>query len=227
MNEDPDQPATVMGTLPVNSVPASVLFDSGASHSFMYEDFAFMHGVKCDNLHHLLGVDTPAGRCRASLFIPEVTVEIEGLKFQALPIILSSSKIDLILGMDWLKAHYASINCATKFVHLLHPSNELVNYHAHLTQNAEAQIYALNALNASPLEGIKNIPVVCSFQDVFPEELPGMPPARAVEFVIDLKPGTTSIAKRPYKMPLHHLLELKEEIDKSLKKGFIRPSSPA
>ena len=91
-------------------------------------------------------------------------------------------------------------------------------------QNAEERLYALNALNAAPLEGIENIPVVREFLDVFPEELPGIPPARAVEFIIDLKPGTTPIAKRPYKMPPHELLELKEEIDKSLCKGFIRPS---
>ena len=82
-------------------------------------------------------------------------------------------------------------------------------------------------MNASPLEGIENIPVVRDFEDVFPEELPGIPPARAVEFVIDLKPGTTPIAKRPYKMPPHELLELKEEIDTSLRQGFIRPSSSA
>jgi len=69
--------------------------------------------------------------------------------------------------------------------------------------------------------------VVREFQDVFPEELPGIPPARAVEFVIDLVPGTTPIAKRPYKMPPHELLELKQEIDNSLRLGFIRPSSSA
>ena len=143
------------------------------------------------------------------------------------PINLKSSTIDLILGMDWLKAHYASIDCATKVVQLLHPSDEIVNYTTRITRNAEAQIYALNALNASPLEGIENVPVVRDFPDVFPEELPGIPPVRAVEFVIDLKPGTTPIVKRPYKMPPHELLELKEEIDKSLKKGFIRPSSSA
>jgi hypothetical protein len=175
MNEDPEQPATVMGTLLVNSVPATVLFDSGASHSFMSEHFALLHDVKCETLQHPLVVNTPAGRCRTSIFSPRVTVEIEGLHFHANPIILQSSKIDLILGMDWLKAHYASINCATKVVHLLHPSDEIVNYHAHITQNAEAQIYALNALNASPLEGIENVPVVCEFQDVFPEELPRIP----------------------------------------------------
>ena len=85
----------------------------------------------------------------------------------ASPIILKSSNIDLILGMDWLKAHTASIVCATK-VHLLHPSDEIIAYQAHLVQNTEAWLYALNALNAAPLEGIENIPVIREFQDVFP-----------------------------------------------------------
>ena len=224
LNEAQDQPATVMGTLLVNSVPASVLFDTGASHSFMSEDFAYKHDVKCEEMNTSVLVKTPVGQCQTSLVGIDVPVEIEGLEFYASPIILKSSNIDLILGMNWLKAHTASIVCTTKTVHLLHPSDEIVTYQAHLVQNAEARLYALNALNAAPLEGIENIPVVREFLDVFPEELPGIPPARAVEFIIDLKPGTTPIAKRPYKMPPHELLELKEEIDKSLRKGFIRPS---
>ncbi len=227
MGQAQDQPATVMGTLLVNSVPASVLFDTGASHSFMSENFAYMHDIRSEEMNIPIVVNTPGGECRTSVVCPHVPVEIEGLEFLANPILLKSSNIDLILGMDWLKAHTASIVCATKTVHLLHPSDELVSYHAHLVRNAEARLYALNALNASPLEGIENIPVVREFQDVFPEELPGIPPARAVEFVIDLVPGTTPIAKRPYKMPPHELLELKQEIDNSLRLGFIRPSSSA
>src|SRR3954470_4757662 len=78
-----------------------------------------------------------------------------------------------------------------------------------------------------PLEGIENVPVFRDFTDVFPEELPGIPPIRELEFIIDFKPGTVPIAKRPYKMPPHHLLELKKEIDESLRKGFIHPSSSA
>src|SRR3954469_7333754 len=85
----------------------------------------------------------------------------------------------------------------------------------------------MNALNVSPLEGIENVPVVRDFTDVFPEELPGIPLIREVEFVIDLKPDTVPLAKRTYKMPPHHLRELKEEIDKALHKGFIRPCSSA
>src|SRR4051812_34179909 len=85
----------------------------------------------------------------------------------------------------------------------------------------------MNALNTAPLVGIEKVLVVYKFADVFPEELSGIPPIREVEFVIDLKPGTVPIAKCPYKMPPHHLLELKKEIDMALDKGFIRPSSCA
>src|ERR1041385_6638736 len=138
---------------------------------------------------------------------------------------LKVSTIDVILGMDWLKAHDAHIRCGTKTVHLTHPSGMTILYSTRTVQHAESQIYALNALNTSPLEGIKNVPVVRNFLDVFPEELPGIPLIRDVEFVIDLKPGTVPIAKRPYKMPHHHLLELKKEIDTALQKCFIRPSS--
>jgi hypothetical protein len=76
-------------------------------------------------------------------------------------------------------------------------------------------------LNGKSLEGIK---VVCDYPDVFPDELPGMPPDREVEFVIDLLPGTAPISKRPYRMSSDQLLELKKQI-KELLEGFIHPSS--
>ena len=152
-----------MGTLLVNIVPASVLFDSGASHSFISEDFAYKHGIRSEDMKTTVLVHTPAGQCRTSMVCHDVLVEIDGLDFYASPIVLGSCNIDLILGMDWLKAHTASIACGTKIVHLLHPSNEIVSYQACLVQNAEARLYALNALNASPLEGIENIPIVREF----------------------------------------------------------------
>ena len=90
------------------------------------------------------------------------------------------------------------------------------------TRVAKCQLYSLNA---SPLPDLEDIPVVRDFPDVFPEELPGVPPDRDVEFVIDLIPGTVPIARRPYKMAPLELAELKKQLDESLKKGFIRPSS--
>jgi hypothetical protein len=69
------------------------------------------------------------------------------------------------------------------------------------------------------------VPVANEFADVFPEELPGMPPDRDIEFVIEFKPGTTPIYKTAYRMATLELAELKEHIKELLEKGFIRPSS--
>jgi hypothetical protein len=69
---------------------------------------------------------------------------------------------------------------------------------------------------------IKDIPVVCEFLDVFPENLPGLPPERDVEFVIELKPGTAPISRRSYRMPPNELAELKTQLQDLLEKGFIR-----
>jgi hypothetical protein len=66
---------------------------------------------------------------------------------------------------------------------------------------------------------------VCEFPDVFPEDLPGLPPERDVEFVIELKLGTTPISRRSYRMPPNELAELKTQLQDLLEKGFIRPSS--
>jgi hypothetical protein len=72
---------------------------------------------------------------------------------------------------------------------------------------------------------LEDIRVVCEYPDVLPEELPGMPPERDVEFVIDLLPGTAPISKRPYRMSSTQLLKLTKQIKELLEKGFIHPSS--
>ena len=69
------------------------------------------------------------------------------------------------------------------------------------------------------------MPVVRDYPDVFPKELPGMPPDRDVEFIIDLLSGTGPIAKRPYRMSVDELAELKKQLDELISKGYIRPSA--
>ena len=111
------------------------------------------------------------------------------------------------------------IDCCTRSVQLTHPSGKIVTVS---TRVAKRQLYSLNA---SPLPDLEDIPVVRDFPDVFPEELPGIPPDRDVEFVIDLIPGTAPISRRPYKMAPLELADLKKQLDESLQKGFIHPSS--
>ena len=72
---------------------------------------------------------------------------------------------------------------------------------------------------------LADIPVVCEFPDVCPEELPGLPPNREIEFKIELLPGTAPISRRSYRMSPNELAELKIQLQELLEKGLIRPSS--
>jgi hypothetical protein len=72
---------------------------------------------------------------------------------------------------------------------------------------------------------MEDIRVVCEYPDVFPDDLPGMPPERDIEFIIDLLPGTAPIAKRPYRMSVGELEQLKKQLKELLDKGYIHPSS--
>jgi hypothetical protein len=78
---------------------------------------------------------------------------------------------------------------------------------------------------ATQATAIEDIPVVHEFLDVFLEDLPRLPPKRDVEFAIELKPGTSPIFRRPYKMPPNELAELKIQLKGLLNKGLIRPST--
>jgi len=80
-------------------------------------------------------------------------------------------------------------------------------------------------MNAITSMAIEDIPVVCEFPDVFPDDLPGLPPDWDVEFKIELLPSTAPISRRPYRMPPNELAELKTQLNELLKKGLFRPSS--
>jgi len=72
---------------------------------------------------------------------------------------------------------------------------------------------------------LEDVPIVKEFQEVFPEELPGLPPTRQVEFQIELVPGAAPIARAPYRLAPSEMQELSNQLQELLDKGFIRPSS--
>jgi hypothetical protein len=123
-----------------------------------------------------------------------------------------------------LSKHKVLIDCAKKSVKLTTPKGKEMKFVAKpvVTAKGIANRVKVNQLDAS--QG-SEVPVVNEFSDVFPKELPGMPPDRDIKFVIELKPGTTPIYKTPYRMATPELAELKEHIKELLEKEFIRPSS--
>jgi hypothetical protein len=181
----------------VNDLSAVVLFDSGASHSFISAAYVEKHNLPMALLRSQMIVSSPGGDMPAMQLCPKVNLKIRGVDFFANLIDLESKGIDVILGMDWLGEHKVLIDCAKKSVKLTTPGRKELEFIAEPVVTAKGIVNRakLNQLNAS--QG-SEVPVVNEFPDVFPDELPGMPPDRDIEFVIELKPGTAPIYKTPF-----------------------------
>jgi hypothetical protein len=134
-------------------------------------------------------------------------------------IIIDSKGIDIILVMDWLRKYDGVILCAKRAIRLTKEDGTIVEFNA--TMQAD-QASLLNQVQGTSLEEIR---VVQEYLDIFPEDLSSMPLDRDNEFIIDLLHGTPPISKRPYRIPVNELVELKKQIVELQSKGFIRPSS--
>jgi hypothetical protein len=108
-------------------------------------------------------------------------------------IIIKGQDLDVILGMNWLAQHNAIINTDLRTIILSH-GHEEIQLSIPIAVPAKTSRRVYQAI----VQEIQDISVVCEFPDVFPEDLPGLPPERDVEFVIELKPGTAPISRRPY-----------------------------
>jgi hypothetical protein len=122
--------------------------------------------------------------------------------------------------MNWLAQLKAMINTDLRTIKLSHGHEEIqLSIPIVVPVKPSGQVYE------AIIPEIQDIPVVCEFPDVFPDDLPRLPPERDVEFMIELKPGTTPISRRSYGMPPNELTELKTQLQDLLEKGFIGPSS--
>jgi predicted aspartyl protease len=121
-----DTPGVVLGTFSVNSVPATILFDSGASHYFITEQFVAKHDIPMSSMKTHLLISSPNGEMKSTYVCPRVNLKIREIDFQADLVVLTSSGIDVILGMDWLGECDGMILCAKKSVLLTSPQGERI-----------------------------------------------------------------------------------------------------
>ena len=117
-----------------------------------------------------MDVVSPGKRLSSSLVVPDTTIKMGDYRFVSSPVVLGDSDIDLILGMDWLSQQKAALDYATREIKLMHPSEDVIIY---ASRYETIRLFSLN--EKGELDAISEIPVVCEYQDVFPEELPGMP----------------------------------------------------
>jgi hypothetical protein len=224
VEEAQEAPDVIIGIFFINDTSAVVLFDSGASHSFISAAYVKKHNLPIALLRCQIIVCSPGGDMSTRQLCLKVNLKIRGVDFVANLIVLESKGIDIILGMDWLSKHKMLIDCARKSVKLTTPDRKELESITKPVVTAKgvdnrAQVNQLDASQGS------TVPVVNEFPDVFPEELPGMPPDRDIEFVIELKSGTAPIYKIPFRMTTPKLDELKKHIKELLEEGFICASS--
>ncbi|GJR64549.1 putative reverse transcriptase domain-containing protein [Tanacetum coccineum] len=120
---------------------------------------------------------------------------------------------NVIIGMDWLVLHDAVIVCGKKEVHVPLKKRTMV-------------VKGDDVVEKEPAERrLEDVPVICEFSDVFPEDFPGLPPSQQVEFEIELVLGAAPVARAPYRLAPSKMKELARQLQELSDKGFIRPSS--
>ncbi|XP_058768128.1 uncharacterized protein LOC131641848 [Vicia villosa] len=220
----------IRGTCFINSTPLITIIDTGATHCFIAADCIKRLGLVLSSMNGEMVVEVPAkGLVTTSLVCLKCPLSIFNRNFAVDLVCSPLSGMDVILGMNWLEYNYVHINCYNKTVRFSSAEEEeagLVSpkqFRQLLKEGAE--MFSLMAtLSIENQTIINELQVVREFPEVFPDEIPDVPPERDVEFAIDLVPGTRPVSMAPYRMSASELAELKKQLEDLLEKKFVRPS---
>ncbi|GJR96796.1 putative reverse transcriptase domain-containing protein [Tanacetum coccineum] len=204
-------PNVVTGTFLLNNYYARVLFNSGSDKSFVNSSFSHLIYIKPVRLNTSYEVELADGRVvSTNTVLKGCTLNLINylFKIDLMPIELGT--LDIVIRMDWLVERDAVISCikARKYV------------------EKGSQLFLAHVTEKEPSERrLEDVPVIRDFPEVFPDDLPGLPPPRQVEFRIELVPGAAPVARAPYRLAPSEMKELSDQLKKLSEKGFIRPSS--
>jgi hypothetical protein len=204
----------VTGMVSVDSFVAHALFDSGAIYLFVSENFVSCAGLLVQRMGHPIVVSFANGSISSYSVCQGCSVILADEVFSANFVVISLGAFDVILGMDWLTQYRAVISCFWKTVLLQAPSGREVVFLGSspkftlslLSQllpdrrSRKLGIFFSMVVESEAALRVQDIRVVCDYADVFPTELPGIPPERDAAFEIKLIPGTQPIHKAPYRM---------------------------
>nr|GEZ61350.1 reverse transcriptase domain-containing protein [Tanacetum cinerariifolium] len=218
----------VTGMFHLNQHLVRVLFDSGANKSFVSISLASMLNIPPITLDttfdiemangNLVGTNTVIQGCTLTLLNQPFEIDL-------MPIKLGS--FDVVIGMDWLSKYHARIICDEKVVHVpIDGKTLIIRCDQSKTRlslvsciktkryiSRGCQVFIAQVMEKKYDEkGLKDIPVVREFLEVFPEELLGLPPVHQVEFQIDLIPGAAPIARAPYRLASSEMQELSNQL---------------
>ncbi|GJV97050.1 putative reverse transcriptase domain-containing protein [Tanacetum coccineum] len=235
----------ITGTFLLNNRYATILFDTGADRSFVSNTFSALINITPTTLEGHYDVELADGKIiRVNTIIHGCTLNFMNHPFNIdlMPVPLGS--FDVIIGMDWLTKYHGVIICDEKIVRVPFGREMLIFQGNGNNQREESRLNIISCTKAQEYlskgydvflahitmkeakdksEGkrLEDVPIVRDF----PEDLPGIPPARQVEFQIDLVPGDVLVARAPYRLAPSKMKELAEQLQELSDKGFIRPSS--
>nr|GEY67471.1 reverse transcriptase domain-containing protein [Tanacetum cinerariifolium] len=207
----------VTGTFLLNNRCALILFDTGVDKSFVSTAFSSLININPSTLDYSYDVELADGQIiRVNTVIRDYTLNFLNHPFNIdlMPVELGS--FDVIIGMDWLTTYHAVIVCDEKIVRVPFGNETLIircngsnnGTHLNIISCTKTQKYLLKGYpvflpnittktikDKSEEKRLENVPIVRDFSEVFPEDLPGVPPTRHVEFQIDLIPGVAPVAR--------------------------------
>ncbi|GJZ08725.1 putative reverse transcriptase domain-containing protein [Tanacetum coccineum] len=199
----------VMGTFLLNNFYALMLFDSSVDRSFVLTTFSTLLDVTPTTLDTSYAVELADGRIsETNIVLRGCTLGLLGHPFDIdlMPVKLGS--FDVIIGMDWLAKYHALIVCDEKVVRIPYGDEVLIVR----GDDCDGRITSKKNENKSEEKRHEDVPTVREFPEVFPEDLPGLPPTRHVEFQIDLVPGAAPVARSPYRLAPAELQELSTQL---------------
>nr|GEU33018.1 retrotransposable element Tf2 [Tanacetum cinerariifolium] len=201
----------ITGTFLLNNRYAKILFDTGTDRSFVSTTFSALVDITPTTLENHYDIELADGKIiGVNTIIRSFTLNFMNHPFNIdlMPVPLGS--FDVIIGMDCLTKHHGVIMCDEKIVRIPFEREMLIFQEA--KEKSEGR-------------RLEDVPIVRDFLEVFPEDLSGIPPARLVEFQIDLVPGAVPVARGPYRLAPSEMKELAKQLQELSDKGFIRPSS--
>nr|GEX15152.1 hypothetical protein [Tanacetum cinerariifolium] len=204
-------PNVVTGTFLLNNRYATILFDSGANKSFVDIKFSYLIDIKPVKLNMSYEVKLADGEVvSTNSVLRGCTLNLLDHLFDIDLMPIELGTFDVIVGMDWLVECDALIVCGKKEVRVPYKNKMLV-------VKSDSSVSRLK-------KRLQDVPVICNFPEVFPDDLPGLPPPRQVEFKIELIPGAALVTRAPYRLAPSELKELSDQLKELSEKGFIRLS---
>nr|GEW27253.1 putative reverse transcriptase domain-containing protein [Tanacetum cinerariifolium] len=234
-------PNVVTGMFLLNQHLARVLFDSRADKSFISISLASMLNIPPTMIDAFYNIEmADRNLVSTNTIIQDCTLTLlnQPFKIDLMPIKLDS--FDIVVGMDWLSKYHARIICDEKVVHIPIDGETLIirgdqsKTRLNLISCIKTEWYISRGCQVfvaqvmekkSKDKRLENLPEVREFPDVFPEDLPGLPLVRQVEFQIDLIPEAAPVARTPYRLAPLKIQELSDQLQELAERGFIRPST--